>query len=44
MLAAMYAIVSLQNRLNLNRAIQSGVSGHAIVSLQNRLNLNTTRR
>ena len=34
------AIVSLQNRLNLNPEIDQLLHGAAIVSLQNRLNLN----
>ena len=34
------AIVSLQNRLNLNKAAATNMFDVAIVSLQNRLNLN----
>ena len=36
----MSAIVSLQNRLNLNEDEESDGNESAIVSLQNRLNLN----
>ena len=40
MLPKTKAIVSLQNRLNLNRDPSDGEGNGAIVSLQNRLNLN----